>query len=418
MNEMNVKESYAFNADITQLMNLIINTFYHNKEVFLRELISNSSDALDKIRYESLKNQKVLDSEKDLKIEIVIDKENKLLIIKDTGIGMSKENLIQNLGTIAKSGTKQFMEAMKAGADISMIGQFGVGFYSAFLVANNVVVESKHNDDEAYRWKSDAGNSFNIEKITDSDLKRGTKIILHLKDDQCEYLEEKRIRDVIKKHSEFINFPINLLVEKEIEKEVNEKEEEEDNDNDKPIVEEVKEGETKKDKTFEKIKVKEWEVLNKQKPIWTRDKKEIKKEEYIQFYKNLTGDWEEYITLNHFKVEGQIEFNSILFIPKRAPMDMFNNNKEKKKNIKLFVRRVFITDDCKDLLPEYLNFVKGLVDSEDLPLNISRESLQKNKILKIIKKNLIKKVIKTLEDLGKEDNKTYMEFYKNFGKTN
>jgi len=357
-------------------------------------------------------------NEEKLFVRIIPDKTNNTLTIWDSGIGMTKKDMISNLGTIARSGTRQFMELLTAGADISMIGQFGVGFYSSYLVASKVVVISKHNDEECqHRWESIANSTFSInpDKILEDKsnlIGRGTKVILYLKDEHVEFLEEKKLKDLVKKHSEFISFPIELWVEKSTEKEVEDDEEEEkkDKDKDEPKVEEVKEKKKKKIKEISH----EFERVNNNKPLWMRKKEEITKEELVNFYKSISSDWEEHLNYIHFTMEGNLEIKGLLFCPKRAPFDLFEA-KRKKNNIKLYVRRVFIMDDCEELIPEYLGFIKGVIDSDDLPLNISRESLQQNKILKAIKKSITKKCLEMFSTIA-ENAEDFKKFYEQFSK--
>jgi len=423
-------EQYAFQAEINQLLSLIINAFYSNKDIFLRELISNASDAIDKIRYESLTDNSSTGIASTLQISIKADKDQKTLVIEDTGIGMTKEELVKNLGTIAHSGTRAFMEGLKNGSntDVSLIGQFGVGFYSAFLVADRVHVLSKSfKDGSVHTWESSAGGSFTItEAPRDAMENSGTRITLHLKEDQLKYLEESTIRGIILKHSQFCMFPIRLWVEKEVEQEVEqeapdatedtpEKEETTEEPEDGAVEEVEKEP---KEVVKETIKVQEYEVVNTQKPIWTRKPEDVTHEEYVKFYKSVYNTVEEPLAYKHVVVDGAVQFKAILYVPKEPPMSIYGRDTEHaRNNVKLFVKHVLIMDETNYLLPEYLNFVFGIVDSDDLPLNVSREMLQQNNVLQVIKRNLMKQIIEMMTDLSKKEERAadWEKFYKNYG---
>ncbi|XP_076653231.1 heat shock protein 90 Gp93 [Halictus rubicundus] len=422
-------EKFVFQTEVNRIMKLIINSLYRNKDIFLRELISNASDALDKIRLLSLTEKNVLDSNPELVIRIKSDKENKILSLTDSGIGMTKKELINNLGTIAKSGTAEFLGKMQETSNTQdlndMIGQFGVGFYSAFLVSNTVVVTSKHNNDKQYIWQSDSSSYSIVEDPRGDTLKRGTTVSLHLKDEALDFLEEDTIRNLVKKYSQFINFPIYLWSSKVIQVD------EEEDDNEKPIKEdENKKEELAEDKVSdeeddakvedaeEEKKTKkvdktvwDWELLNDSKPIWTMKPSEVEEKDYNDFYKALTKDTQEPLGKIHFVAEGEVTFKSLLFIPKVQPGDSFNRYGTKSDNIKLYVRRVFITDKFTDMMPNYLSFIRGIVDSDDLPLNVSRENLQQHKLIKVIKKKLIRKVLDMIKKIPKED---YEKFWKEY----
>jgi len=400
------EEKHEFQAEVSRLMDIIINSLYTDKQVFLRELISNAADALEKARFHSVQDDSFLGDTQDMEIKIEHDADAKTISIVDTGVGMSKADLINNLGTVAKSGTTNFLEAMAEGSDANLIGQFGVGFYSAFLVADKVSVTSKCNDDPVQHvWESSADASFTVvEDPRGNTLGRGTRVTLHLKEDAHDYLSEDKLKETSKKYSQFIQFPIYVKVKKEVDAEAEEDDDDDDEEEAKDDVEtsddEEKEEEEKKPA---KKTVYEWEQVNTQKAIWLRAKEDVTEEEYNEFYKGISKDYLDPLAYTHFNAEGEIEFKSILFVPKKAPFDMMDNYWTKRSEVKLYVRRVLVAEKFDELLPRYLNFVRGVVDSDDLPLNVSREQLQQNKIMKVISKKLVRKVLELLKRLAKEE---------------
>jgi len=403
-------EKHEFQAEVSRLMDIIINSLYTDKQVFLREIISNAADALEKARFHSVQDEAYLGETKDLEVKVEHDPEAKTISIIDTGIGMSKADLINNLGTVAKSGTTNFLEAMAEGADANLIGQFGVGFYSAFLVADKVSVTSKCNDDAVQHvWESSADASFTVvDDPRGTTLGRGSRVTLHLKEDAHDYLSEDKLKETAKKYSQFIQFPIYVKVKKEVDAEADEdddddKEDEEEKDDVEAKDDEEKDEDKDEDKKPKKKTVYEWEQVNTQKAIWLRAKEDVTEEEYNEFYKSISKDYLDPLSYTHFNAEGEIEFKSILFLPKKAPFDMMDNYHTKKSEVKLFVRRVLVADKFEELLPRYLNFVRGVVDSDDLPLNVSREQLQQNKIMKVISKKLVRKVLELMKKLAKEE---------------
>ncbi|XP_045125211.1 endoplasmin-like isoform X1 [Portunus trituberculatus] len=422
MKELREKaEKHAFQAEVNRMMKLIINSLYRNKEIFLRELISNASDALDKIRLLSLTDKEQLDSNPEMVIRIKADKDNHILHITDTGIGMTRNDLVNNLGTIAKSGTSEFFSKLQDSESPDqandLIGQFGVGFYSAFLVADRVVVTSKNNADQQHIWESDSAEFSVVEDPRGDTLKRGTTVSLHLKEEAYDFVEVDTVKTLVKKYSQFINFPIYLWESKteEVEEPLDEDEVEEEKEEDK--VEEDEEGKVEEEKE-DKPKTKkvskttwDWTLVNDAKPIWTRKPAEIEDEEYNEFYKTLSKDSKDPLAKTHFIAEGEVTFKSLLFVPEVQPSESFNKYGTRTDNIKLYVRRVFITDDFQDMMPNYLNFVRGVVDSDDLPLNVSRENLQQHKLLKVIKKKLVRKTLDMIKKLEPEE---YEKFWKEY----
>lgn len=412
-------ETHEYQAEVSRLMDLIVHSLYSHKEVFLRELVSNASDALDKLRFLSVTDPSLLGDAADLEIRIKPDPDNGTISIIDTGIGMTKEELIDCLGTIAQSGTKKFLTALKENKDLAsnngLIGQFGVGFYSAFLVAQKVVVSTKSpRSDKQYVWESVAdSSSYTIREETDPEklLTRGTQITLYLReDDKYEFSDSKKILDLVKTYSQFVSFPIYTWQEKSRIVDVEE--------------DESKEGEEKTDEEKKKAqktkseKYWDWELTNDTKPIWMRSPKEVEKEQYWEFYKNTFNEFLDPIAYTHFSTEGEVEFRSVLYIPGMAPLNNEDVVNTKTKNIRMYVKRVFISDDFDgELFPRYLSFVKGVVDSDDLPLNVSREILQESRIVRIMRKRLVRKTFDMIQDLSESENKEgYKKFWENFGK--
>ncbi|KAG9293348.1 hypothetical protein G9A89_007594 [Geosiphon pyriformis] len=433
------EEKFEFQTEVSRLMTLIINSLYKTREIFLRELISNASDAIDKIRFLALTDPQALGTTPDLNITILADKPNRRLIITDTGVGMTKKQLKENLGTIAKSGTSEFLNAIdEKKADMNLIGQFGVGFYSVFLVADKVTVATKHNNESTqYIWESHAVNDFTIaEDPRGNTLGRGTQIVLDIKEDSLAFLEQNRLNDLIKKYSEFINFPIYLWTTKEKKVEIEDpeekkpvekkKDEEKDDLDDEIEIEDVPDEEEEKkakakakDKKKKKTKTvvtQQWSIMNDQKPIWIRDPKNVTEKEYEEFFNSFFKDSAGKPPLSwiHFKAEGEVDFRSIIYIPSKAPQDLFKKAEDFVRIIKLFVKRVFITDEFIDFIPKYLQFVRAVVDADDLPLNVSRETLQQHKTLVLIKKRLIKKILELISILSKDEEK-YPKFIKEYG---
>jgi molecular chaperone HtpG len=381
------KETLGFQAEVKQLMQLMIHSLYSNKEIFLRELVSNASDACDKLRFEALTDKSLLDGDSELKIKVSIDAEARTVTITDNGIGMSRQEVIDNVGTIAKSGTREFLANLSGDAakDAHLIGQFGVGFYSAFVIADRVTLQSRRAGlaaTEAVRWESDGSGEYTIELVEKSD--RGTSVTLHLREGEDEFLESMRLRTILRKYSDHITLPI-LMPEEEWDKDTN------------------KQRLTGKDET-----------VNQASALWARPKNEITEEQYVEFYKHVGHDFEAPLTWTHNKVEGRKEYTQLLYIPGRAPFDLWD--REQKRGIKLYVRRVFIMDNAEHLMPHYLRFVRGVIDSNDLPLNVSREILQESKDIETIRTASVKRVLSLVEELAEHQVEKFSAFWKEFGK--
>ena len=422
-------ETFEYQAEVNRLLDLIVNSLYSNRDVFLRELVSNASDALDKLRFLSVSDPSMMDGQGDMKIQIKGDPVAKTLTIEDTGIGMTREDLVSSLGTIARSGTAKFMELLQSQSEgENLIGKFGVGFYSAFLVADKITVTTKNNaDDKAWTWESEINqSSYQIREGSDDagTLKRGTRIVLHLKEGAEEFAEDTKLTDLVKTYSEFISFPIEVFTKKSVPKEV------EDVDATAKATEEYNKRKIAAEATGEEFTeeapkpvmkteyddVQEYSVQNNDKPIWVRAPKDVEKASYDEFFKSTFKEFLDPLAYNHFAVEGDIEFRSILYVPGMAPFEQ-QDMMARSKAIKLYVRRVFISDEFDDsLLPRYLTFVRGVVDSNDLPLNVSREILQESRVVRVMRKRLIRKTLDMLKEISKRDNDDYATFWDAFGR--
>ena len=386
MTTVSEKETLGFQAEVKQLLNLMINSLYSNKEIFLRELISNASDACDKLRFEALSNDGLYGDNPNLNIHIAFDKDARTLTVTDTGIGMDRQEVMDNIGTIARSGTRQFFDSLTGdqAKDAQLIGQFGVGFYSAFIVSDKVTLTTRRANleaDQGVRWESTGEGEYTLETIEKSE--RGTEVTLHLREGEDELLNEWRLKSIVTKYSDHIFFPVTMDVEKPAEKE-------------------------------DEQPTREIEQINKASALWTRAKKDIKDEEYQEFYKHVSHDFEDPLIWSHSRVEGKLEYTSLLYIPSRAPFDLWD--RDSRYGLKLYVQRVFIMDDAEQLLPRYLRFVRGVIDSSDLPLNVSREILQSNKIIDSIRSGSVKKVLSLCEELADKEPEKYTKFWQQFGR--
>ncbi|WP_375055001.1 molecular chaperone HtpG [Zobellella sp. DQSA1] len=390
MSEAVHTETHGFQTEVKQLLNLMAHSLYSNKEVFLRELVSNAADAADKLRFKALSDSELYENDGNLRVRLILDKDNKTLTISDNGIGMSRDEVIEHLGTIAKSGTKAFFSQLSGdqARDSQLIGQFGVGFYSAFIVADKVTVLSRaagQTADRGVRWESDGDGTFTVADIDKPG--RGTDVILHLRDAEQEFLDDWRLRSIIGKYSDHISIAVEMW----------------------------KDGEPEREEDGEKIAATEgeWEQVNKATALWTRAKGEVSDEEYQEFYKHISHDWQDALAWSHNKVEGNQEYTSLLYVPAKAPWDMWN--RDQSHGLKLYVQRVFIMDDAEQFMPTYLRFVKGVLDSNDLPLNVSREILQDNKVTAQLRKACSKRVLSLLEQMAKNEQEKYQGFWKEFG---